>query len=64
MKIDFRKEIDRWYGHDSEYLACDATHIAVNIKHMHLDRPVIFPDKDSELNPCNRYTEGLVEYHP
>ena len=48
MKIDFRKEIDPWCGHDPEYLACDGTHIGVNIKHMQLDRPVIFPDKDGE----------------
>ena len=48
MKIDFRKEIDPWCGHDPEYLACDGTHIGVNIRHMHLDRPVIFPDKDGE----------------
>ena len=48
MKIDFRKEINPWCGHDLEYLACDGTHIGVNIKHMHLDRPVIFPDKDGE----------------
>ena len=48
MKIDFRKEINPWCGHDPQYLACDGTHIGVNIKHMHLDRPVIFPDKDCE----------------
>ena len=44
----FRKEIDPWCGHDLEYLACYGMHIGVNIKHMHLDRPVIFPDKDGE----------------
>ena len=48
MKIDFRKEIDPWCGHDPEYLACDGMHISVNIKHMHLDRPLIFPDKDGK----------------
>ena len=48
MKIDFRMEIDPWCGHDPQYLACDGTYIGINIKHMHLDRPVIFPDKDCE----------------
>ena len=48
MKIDFRKEVDPWCGHDPEYLACDGTHIGVSIKHMYLHKPVIMPDEDGE----------------
>ena len=48
MKIDFRKEINPWCGHDLEYLGCDGTHIGVNIKHMDLHKPVIMPDKEGE----------------
>ena len=53
MKIDFRKEIDLWCGHDPEYLACDGTHIGVNIKHMYLDKPVIMPDKRGQTSPIS-----------
>lgn len=33
-KIDFRKEIDPWCGHNPQILAADATHVGVAIKHL------------------------------
>ena len=60
MKIDFRKEIDPWCGHDPKVLACDGTHIGVNIKNMLLDKPVIMPDTKEVLNAKHRRKQRAI----
>lgn len=60
MKIDFRKEIDPWCGHDPKILACDGTHIGVNIKHMQLNKAVILPDNDQEYQAQHRRKDRSI----
>jgi hypothetical protein len=49
FKIDFRKEIDPWCGHQPKLLACDGTHIGVSMKMLRLDHPVTETDKPDEV---------------
>lgn len=44
MKIDFRKEVDPWCGHEPKVLACDGTHIGVSMRYMDLQNPVTISD--------------------
>lgn len=60
MKIDFRKEIDPWCGHDPKILACDGTHIGVSIKHMALDKAVILPDTQEEYKARHRRKDRSI----
>ena len=49
FRIDFRKEIDPYCGHDPKILACDGTHIGVALRHLRLDNPVTKPDTENEV---------------
>jgi hypothetical protein len=51
MEIDFRLEIDPWCKHDPPILACDGTHIGVQIKQMVLDPPITKADKEGDKVP-------------
>ena len=49
FRINFRKEIDPYCGHDPKILACDGTHIGVALRHLRLDNPVTKPDTENEV---------------
>ena len=49
FRIDFRKHIDPFCGHDPKILACDGTHIGVSIKHLNLDKAVTRNDTDEVI---------------
>ena len=49
FKIDFRKEIDPYCGHNPKMLACDGTHISVSLRHLRLDNPVTKADINDQV---------------
>ena len=49
FKIDFRKEIDPYCGHNPKMLACDGTHISVSLQHLRLDNPVTKADINDQV---------------
>ena len=49
FKIDFRKEIDPYCGHNPKMLACDGTHIGVSLRHLRLDNPVTKADINDQV---------------
>ena len=49
FKIDFRKEIDPYCGHNPKMLACDGTHIGVLLRHLRLDNPVTKTDINDQV---------------
>ena len=60
FRIDFRKHIDPFCGHDPTILACDGTHIGVSVKHLNLDKAVTRNDVDEIIpNAHIRYDRTL-----
>ena len=49
FKIDFRKEIDPYCGHNPKILACDGTHIGVSLRHLRLENPVTKADLNHQV---------------
>ena len=49
FKIDFRKEIDPYCGHNPKMLACDGTHIGVSLQHLQLEKPVTKADINDQV---------------
>jgi hypothetical protein len=54
MKIDFRKEVDPWCGHDPDVLACDGTHIGVSMRHMNVDPAITESDRRDVVEPKHK----------
>lgn len=56
MKIDFRKEIDPFCGHDPSMLVCDGTHIGVSYKlsRMTSHNAISRPDVDKTVKPLHK----------
>lgn len=53
MDIDFRQDVDPWCGHNPTVLACDATHVGVAIRNLHIS-PINKPDTDAVVFPSHR----------
>ena len=51
FKIDFRKKINPFCGHNPKILACNGTHIGVSLRHLRLDHPVTKCNREDEQVP-------------
>ncbi len=54
QRIDFRKEIDPWCGHNPSFLACDGTHIGVSVKTLNLQSAITSQEVDETVKVQHR----------